>query len=120
VIYLENPTKLKIRDQLTELQRRSFGKNNRLLIYVAGHSYMDNSGEGFLVTRETELLADDPYLESGLDFSRFRSTVNQLPIRHILIVLDVCYGGTFKERKLTTPIYATENLDNPPPVDVEI
>lgn len=80
---------------------------------------MDHGGEGYLVTRETELPEVDPYLESGLNFSSFRSAVDRLTIAHILLVLDVCYGGYFKERKLL-PAYTVENLDSPQSVDDEI
>jgi uncharacterized caspase-like protein len=115
----ENPTKRDIHDVLTELQHRTFGKNDRLLIYVAGHGFMDDFGEGFLITRETLLPAEDPDLGSGLDLSRFRSAIDQLPIPHILLVLDVCYGGSFKERKVI-PAYSSESLDAPPSLDALI
>jgi hypothetical protein len=117
ILYRENPSKRDIHELLASLQKRAFGKNDRLLVYVAGHGYMEESGEGFLVTRETLLPPEDPYLDSGLDLSRFRSAVDQLPVPHILIVLDVCYGGSFKERK-SVPAYTSENLDTTQSVDV--
>jgi uncharacterized caspase-like protein len=113
IFYRENPTKRDIHDLLTELQHRAFQKNDRLLIYVAGHGFMEDSGEGFIVTHETALPAIDPYLDSGLDLSRFRSTIDGLPVPHILLVLDVCYGGSFKDHK-TMPEYTSANLDTPP------
>jgi uncharacterized caspase-like protein len=116
VVYRENPTKAEILGALTELKKREFGPDDRLLIYVAGHGHMDDSGEGFLVTKETSLPAEDPYLESALDLSRFRDVVNQLPVPHILVVLDTCYGGSFKERKIL-PAYTSENLDSAPSLD---
>jgi hypothetical protein len=119
ILLRENPTKRDIHDVLTELQHRSFDKNDRLLIYVAGHGFMDDFGEGFLVTRETLLPAEDPDLGSGLDLSRFRSAIDRLPIPHILLVLDVCYGGSFKERKVI-PAYTSESLDAPPSLDALI
>ncbi len=115
----ENPTKRDILDVLTELKHRTFEKNDRLLIYVAGHGFMDDFGEGFLITRETLLPAEDPDLGSGLDLSRLRSAIDQLPAPHILLVLDVCYGGSFKERKVI-PAYTSESLDAPASLDALI
>jgi hypothetical protein len=115
ISYLENPTKLEIFAKLTQLQKLQFGKNDRLLVYVAGHGYyMDERGhEGFIVTRETLLPAEDPYLLTGLDYSSFRNMVNDVPVLHTLLVLDVCYGGSFKDRK-SVPEYKSEALDAPP------
>jgi hypothetical protein len=75
-----------------------------------------DSDEGFVVTRETQLPADDRYMDSALALSRLRDIVDKLPVQHILIVLDVCYGGVFKERK-TLPAYNVETLDTPQPVE---
>jgi uncharacterized caspase-like protein len=119
IFYRENPTKRNIHDLLTELQHRSFGINDRLLVYVAGHGYMESGGEGFIVTRETALPTDDPYLDSGFNLSRFRSTIDGLPVSHILLVLDVCYGGSFKERKKMDE-YTSAFLDTPPSLDTLI
>jgi hypothetical protein len=116
IMYLENPSKHDILEALTELKKRTYSPDDRLLIYVAGHGHIDDSGEGFLVTKETLLPAEDPYLETALDLSRFRDVINQLPIPHILVVLDTCYGGSFKERKVL-PAYTSENLDSAPSLD---
>ncbi len=116
IVYRENPTKTDILGALTEFKKREFGPDDRLLIYVAGHGHVDDSGEGFLVTKETLLPAEDPYLESALDLSRLRDVINQLPVPHILVVLDTCYGGSFKEHK-TLPSYISENLDSAPSLD---
>jgi hypothetical protein len=104
---------------LADFQRRSFEKNDRLFIYIAGHGYLNDAGGGFVVTRDTLLPAEDPYLDSGMSLSFLRDTVDQLKVPHILIVLDVCYGGIFKERKQLPP-YSTENVDTPQGLDFVI
>ena len=120
IFYRENPTEDDILDVLTDMEGRTFGTNDRLFIYVAGHGYMDEkSHEGFIVTRETLLPAEDPHMKSILSLSRFRSTVDGLPVPHILIVLDVCYGGTFKDRKKMDE-YTSAFLDTPPSLDTLI
>ncbi len=119
IFYRENPTKRDIFELLASLQHRTFNKNDRLFVYVAGHGHMEDSGEGFIVTRETALPAEDPYLDYRLALSRFRSTVDGLPVPHILLVLDVCYGGSFKDHK-SSPEYTSESLDTPPSLDALI
>jgi len=115
IVTSENPTKLTILDRLTELERQRFDPNDRLLIYIAGHGYMDGD-EGFVVTRDTQLPSEDRYLETGLALSRLRDKIDNLPVRHILVVLDVCYGGVFKESKML-PSYSVATLDTPQPVE---
>ncbi|MGP8270184.1 MAG: caspase domain-containing protein [Terracidiphilus sp.] len=119
ILYRENPTKRDIHNLLTDLQNRKFGDNDRLLVYVAGHGHMDDGGDGFLVTRETLLPAEDPDLNTLLALSLFRDKINGLPVHHILLVLDVCYGGSFKDHK-SSPEYTSESLDTPPSLDAMI
>jgi len=116
IILRENPTEDDIFTVLTELKKRTYGPNDRLLIYVAGHGHITDSGLGFLITRETQLPAEDPYLKSGLALSSFRDAVDQLPVPHILVVLDTCYSGIFKDRK-SVPAYSSQNLDTVPSLD---
>jgi uncharacterized caspase-like protein len=118
VLYKENPTKRDVFDQLNDLQKRTFGPNDRLFIYIAGHGFMDGA-EGFMVTWESQLPADDRDFESGLALSRLRDKIDTLKVPHILVVLDVCYGGVFKERK-QLPAYTVENLDTPQSLDVVV
>ena len=116
IFYRENPTKRDIYSILSDLQHRTFGKNDRLLVYVAGHGHMNDEGEGFIVSRETLLPAEDPDMETGLVLSRFRDKLNSLSVPHILLVLDVCFGGSFKDRK-ATPEYTSAALDTAPSQD---
>lgn len=119
VLYQENPTKRTVHDVLDNLQHRSFGKNDRLFIYIAGHGYMNDTGMGFIVTRDTLLPAEDPYLDTGMTLSALRDMVDAVNAPHILIVLDVCYGGTFRDRNRPSA-YTTENLDTAQSLDVVI
>ena len=116
IVYRENPTEDEIFDALSDLGKRTYGPNDRLLIYVAGHGHITSSGLGFLVTRETQLPDEHPYLKSALALSSLRDVIDQLPVHHILVVFDTCYSGIFKERK-AIPAYSSENLDTPPSID---
>ena len=119
IFYAENPTKLKVQQLLDQLQHHTFDKkNDRLFVYIAGHGYVKGNA-GYMVTKDTQLPEVDPYLSSALNLSELRDTIDGLPVPHILVVLDVCYGGSFRDRKMLPP-YTSENVDSPQPVDVEV
>jgi hypothetical protein len=84
---------------LHQYARLSYGPNDQLFIYFAGHGFFDeHEGEGFLVAKDSKLEQDDAEHTTYLDFSRLSKILNNIPARHIFVVLDVCYGGAFDER----------------------
>ena len=74
--------------------------NDQLLIYVAGHGDYDEKlfDDGFIVCANSKPVNDDPYRNSYIQYSKLSRMINKLPARQILMVLDVCFGGTFDER----------------------
>ena len=67
-----------------------------MFIFFAGHGQFDQTfGEGFVVTIES--LANDEGKTSYLSHNRLRSIVNNIPCEHILLAMDVCFGGTFDQ-----------------------
>lgn len=93
---VKNPTKSQVRQALADLHSRKFSKQDRLLIYFAGHGDFDTVNSiGYLVSADTKTAADDIDRSSFTSFSDLRDMIDHLPVEHILVVLDVCYGGTF-------------------------
>jgi uncharacterized caspase-like protein len=82
--------------KLVEYRQRSYSENDQLLVFFAGHGFYDESvGEGHLVMADSDFgdaTGDEyilyPYLHRRLD---------AIPVKHLLLVLDVCFGGTFGE-----------------------
>ncbi|MEO7923769.1 MAG: caspase family protein [Chitinophagaceae bacterium] len=74
--------------------------NDQLLIYVAGHGDYDEKlfDDGFIVCASSKPAKDDPYRNTYIQYSKLSRMINKLPARQILMVLDVCFGGTFDER----------------------
>ena len=93
---VKNPTKSQVHKALADLHNGNISKKDRLLIYFAGHGDFDPVNSiGYLVSADTKTAADDSDRSSFTSFSDLRDMIDHLPVEHILVVLDVCYGGTF-------------------------
>lgn len=89
-----NPTRAGILRKLREYATKSYNDNDQLFIFIAGHGvYDDIFSEGYLVTKDSK--ANDEIKESYLSHSNLRTIVNHIPCKHIFLMLDVCFGGTF-------------------------
>ena len=99
-IHLTNPTKREFQLGIKAL-REQVGTDSasQVLIFVAGHGlYDETSGSGALVHRDSKTTAEDEFLDSYTTFPFFASMANALATRHVLVVLDVCFGGLFNGR----------------------
>ncbi len=89
-----NATQAQVILKLKEYLQKSYQANDQLLIFFAGHGQFDQTfREGYLVTRDSRL--DDDTKISYLPHSVLRSYVNNINCKHILLMMDVCFGGTF-------------------------
>ena len=91
-----------ITDKLKEYARPElYGSDSQLFIFFAGHGVYDpDFREGHIVGMNSKL-GDEGY-DSFLSYERIRHILNGLPCQNILLMLDVCYGGTFDyENQLT-------------------
>ncbi len=93
---LPNPTKAQIEDALIRYQKQvKFGPLDQLLILFSGHGYFDPNGkEGFLVAKDSKPPARDT-LDTMIPHSRLRALIDNIPVNHILVLIDACFGGTF-------------------------
>ena len=74
-----------------------YSEDDQLFIFIAGHgTFNDDFREGYIVTKNS--LKDDPEVSSYLSHSQLRNIIDQIPCRHIFLVIDACYGGTFDEK----------------------
>jgi hypothetical protein len=96
---VSNPTTDDIVNTLHDYASRSYSRNDQLFIYFAGHGFYDErEKEGFLVGRDSKLQSEDTGHSTYLDFSRLARMLDNIPVDHIFVVLDVCYGGAFDAR----------------------
>ena len=91
---LIDPTLSQITLKIREYARRLYADDDQLFIFIAGHGeYDDFYKEGYLVASDTR--KGDEGKTSYLPHSALRTYVNNIPCKHIFLVMDVCFGGTF-------------------------
>ncbi len=91
---LTNPTKAQIQKEIRNYTERSYAKGDQLFIFFAGHGEFDRVYKmGYIAARDSK--KEDDVKDSYLSYANLREYVNNIPCEHILLMLDVCYGGTF-------------------------
>lgn len=99
---LRNPKKEDVFNALRRIKDRSYGPDDQLFIFFAGHGhYNEARKEGYLI------FADSPALDRGdelclscdsyLSHSMLRNVLDGIKCEHIFVMLDACFSGTFAE-----------------------
>ena len=89
VTKLENATRYETLIAIRDL-RSEIGKEDNVLIYYAGHGYLDaDSGEGYWLPSDADDTRVDWILTSGVV-----SNVKAMQAKHVMIVADSCFSGT--------------------------
>lgn len=90
---IENATVEEVYEKLRDYNERNFKPQDQLMILFAGHGLFDETfGEGYVVARNS--LMNDKSRTSYIAHSRLRGVINNIPCKHILLTMDVCFGGT--------------------------
>jgi hypothetical protein len=97
---LENATRSEILGSISKLKNR-VGRNDNVLIYYAGHGYLDpDTDDGFWIpvdaAREDE--------SNWLLIDRVRSKIKAMPAKHVMVVADSCFSGKFTRSAVTRGI----------------
>ena len=96
---VHNPTREKILETLLKYAKKTYTAEDQLLIFFAGHGYFNREfREGYLVAHDTKKADDDITMASFLSHSEFRNYVDRMLCKHIFLVMDTCYSGTFDQR----------------------
>jgi WD40 repeat protein len=91
----DGATRSKLLELLEETLPHQIGKNDRLLLYFAGHGIAlngENGPEGYLSPRDASLGDSRGYLS----MSRTRDALQAIQCRHFLGILDCCFAGAFR------------------------
>ncbi|MDA3953703.1 MAG: caspase family protein [Bacteroidales bacterium] len=89
-----NPTLKEAIEKIREYAKMEYSPNDNLLIFFAGHGIYDEVfKEGYVISRDSK--SDDVAKTSYLSHSNLRTMINNIPCNHVLLVMDVCFGGTF-------------------------
>lgn len=91
---IKNPTLDELVSNMRKFAQRSYSPNDLLVIFIAGHGmYDDIFKEGYVISKDSR--SNDESKTTYLSHSNLRTIVNNIPCNHILLILDVCFGGTF-------------------------
>lgn len=92
---LLNPTRDEMLDYLAIKMMQEVGENDRVIFYFAGHGIALDGEEGpngYLVPAD----AKQGVKESLIPMKDLHWSLNELPCRHGLLILDCCFSGAFK------------------------
>lgn len=93
---LLNPSKTEILSKIRAYSAKSYLDQDQLFIFIAGHGQFDAIfTEGYTVCKDSR--KNDPTKESYISHSTLRTYVSNIPCKHILLTMDVCFGGTFDQ-----------------------
>ena len=96
---LRNATKRELQRALRTLYARTYSDSDEVLVFIAGHGLFDEASQsGALVLRDTRSTKDDEFLDSYFQFAVLRDIVDAIPAKHVVVILDVCFGGVFSGR----------------------
>lgn len=94
-----NPTRETILKELLAYTQRHFDPGDQLLIFFAGHGiYNDEFKQGYIVAKDSRM--DDIVESTYVSYADLRGIIDSIPAKHILLMIDACFGGTF-DRRLT-------------------
>jgi hypothetical protein len=95
-VVLEDATRGDILGALTEL-RYSLDRTDNLLVYYAGHGYVDpDTGEGYWLPTDAKL-QDAANWVSNSDVS---TAIKAMEAKHVLVVADSCFSGSLSRYAL--------------------
>ncbi len=80
---------------------RKLQPNDQLILYFAGHGDMESEfmDDGFIVCSDSKSRDDDPARNSYIQYVKLQKMINKIPARQILVMLDVCHGGVFNQKR---------------------
>ena len=90
---IKDPTREGLFVKLREYADRQYTDDEQLLIIFTGHGHFDEVfNRGYVVARDSK--RDDPALTSYIAHANLREVIDNIPCKHIFLVMDVCFGGT--------------------------
>ena len=94
--FLSNPTRAEILKALLKYKKEfQYDSTSQLFIFIAGHGGYDDLVNGFIACKDSKSKEEDPLRDSYITHSFLRDIINNIDCKHIMVVLDVCFGGTF-------------------------
>jgi len=112
VVFIKNPTREQIINELDRLTRK-VTKNDNLLVFYAGHGYWDQQTDfGYWLPVDSKSNTTSNWLAN----SQIKDYVAAIKSKHTLLITDACFGGSiFRTRKTFEETSDAKNklYDNP-------
>nr|MBI3613180.1 caspase family protein [Nitrospirota bacterium] len=93
-LYNERATRRAIESELRTKLPRKVGEQDRVLIFYAGHGQDEKvkggKAMGYLLPVDVE---QEELAATGVSMGTVRELADALPAKHVLFLLDVCFGG---------------------------
>ncbi len=92
---LLNATGKAIRDLLQKTLKETVTEKDRVVFYFAGHGIAEDGEKGpagYIVPAD----ADPNDVRTFIPMEDLQNALNNLPCRHLLLILDCCFSGAFK------------------------
>ena len=89
---------------------RILGPDDQFILYFAGHGDMETEfmDDGFIVCNDSKSREEDPVRNSYIQYVKLQKMINKIPARQILVMLDVCHGGIFNQKR-SDPVSVLSN-----------
>jgi hypothetical protein len=92
VARIDDPSVEEIRRKIHQLAERKYADGDQLFLLFAGHGDKDETlKKGWIIARDSKAAER----QSAYPYSELREDIDNIPCRHILLILDVCFGGSF-------------------------
>jgi Caspase domain len=92
---LKNPTRSQIKAKVEEYSKKfetkDFDPEGQLLIFFSGHGEFSD-GNGFFLPSDAR---PDDLEATAIAYPIWRTRIDQMACKHILIVIDACFSGAF-------------------------
>lgn len=116
---VESPTMQEVVNALEKYYQRQYGEDDQLFIFFAGHgTYKQMTKAGYLITKDSLSNDEDKIGSSYLSYDMLRNVLDSIPCKHIFLVIDACYSGTF-DQTIAKSGSTRGSDDVPPPQFIE-
>lgn len=114
-IFLVTDASLKKMRETLDLIHEKVEGNDSLLLYYAGHGHLDeafgNKGFWIPVDGKAPSVSNKGYRTTWLPNSQVHDIIQANRAKHVLLISDSCYSGTFKTRAISKPQSYAASMD---------
>jgi len=87
-------------EKIVEYGKIDYGPTDQLFVYFAGHGHFreEDPQDGFIAASDSKHPDEDPGFSTYLSYAQLKQDLDRLDCPRVMLMLDVCYGGTFDKK----------------------